>query len=115
MRDRSKRHLLLDTIRIAEDLEVTPDFFRIADALIRIVREFYRGPAVRFADLADERNCRELLVRHRRAIVEIVGEIGAPTEAHPHPSTEMPIGFLDRVDIKRVGKDEKLVARIFPL
>ena len=65
--------------------------------LFRVVREFHRRPAVDRRHLADDRDRVEIDRAVGRASDEIIGEIGAPAEADPHPAGEMPIGLLDRI------------------
>src|SRR5690606_18017088 len=97
---------------VAEDLQIAADLVRVSGGLFRIVRKLDGRSAIGLAHLAHQRNGLEALDLARRAILEIVGEIGAPAERHTHAALEVEIGAFDRLHIQRVGEDQKLLARV---
>src|SRR5260370_21949024 len=89
---------------VAEYPQIPFDFERIAGGFFRIVRKFYRRPAVDRRHLADDRDRIELDRAVRRTSHEIIGQVGAPAATYPHPAREMTVGLLDRSDGHAVGK-----------
>src|SRR5689334_8255190 len=100
---------------IAEYPDITSDLGRLARRLFGIVGELHRRLSIGRTDLADQRDRIELVIGERRAIDEIIGEVGTPAEGHADLSREVKIGFLYHVDVQPVRKDEELFARIAAL
>src|SRR6266478_1858897 len=100
---------------VAEYPEIAFDFGRITGGFFRIVRKFYRRPAVNRRHLADDRDRIEIDRAVRRASHEIIGQVGAPAETYPHPAGEMTIGLLDRSDIHAIRENQELLLRIAAL
>src|SRR5260370_1233439 len=105
-------HRTCDAACIAKYAQVALDFGRTAGRLFRVVREFYRRPAVDRCHLADNRDWIEIGRAVRRASHEIIGQVGAPAEADPDPAGEMTVGLLDRSDIHAVRKHQELLSGI---
>src|SRR5258708_17852463 len=95
--------------------QITVKFSRAAGGLFRIVREFYRRPAVDRRHLADDRDRVEIDGTIRRATDEIIGQVGAPSETYPHAAGKMPVGLFDRSDVHAVGKNQQLFLGIAAL
>src|ERR1700694_1499314 len=111
----SNMHGAANAAGIAEDAKIAVKLGRTAGRLFRIVREFYRRPAVDRRHLADDRNRVEIDRTVRRAADEIIGQVGAPAEADTDTAGDMAVGLLDRSDIHAVGKHQELLPGIAAL
>src|ERR1700730_4922688 len=100
---------------VSEYAQITLDFGRTARRLFRVVRELYRRPAVDRRHLANDRNGIEIDRTIRRASYKVIGQVGAPAEADPHPAGKMAVGLLDRSDIHAVRENQQLLPRIAAL
>src|SRR5260370_4127467 len=84
------RNRLLEPALGAEDAQIARDFAGQSHRLVGIVGELQGRPAIRLADLADQRYRMQPVVRLGRAADEVVGEVGAPAKAHSHLAVKMP-------------------------
>src|SRR5215510_415187 len=109
------RDRLLDPALGAEYPKVALDLARRAGRLVGVVGQFHRRAAIRLRHLADQRDGLERIVALGGAALEIVGQVGSPAEAHPHPAGKMPIGRFDRIDVEGVRENQELVLGIAAL
>src|ERR1700736_1636543 len=111
----SNMHRAANAPGVAEDAKITVKLRRTAGRLFRIVREFYRRPAIDRRHLADDRDRVEIDRAIRRAADEIIGQVGAPAKTDTDTAGEMAVGLLDRSDIHAVGKHQELLPGIATL
>src|SRR6202158_6481380 len=108
-------HSAANPAGVAEDAQIAVNSGRSPRLLFRIVRQFYRRPALSRGHLADDRNRIEIDRAVRRASDEIVSLVGAPAKAYPHAPGKMTVGLLDRSDVHAVGKNQQLLPGIAAL
>src|SRR5882724_8257567 len=111
----SHMHRAANAAGIAEDAKIAVKLGRAAGRFFRVVREFYRRPAIDRRHLADDRDRVEIDRTVRRASHEIIGQVGAPAETDADTAGEMAVGLLDRSDIHAVGKHQELLPGIAAL
>ena len=76
----------LDTRGVfAEELQIAGDLARIAGRLGGVVGKLDRRAAIGLGDLADQRDRRQPTRLDRRAVLEVVGQVGAPAERSSAP------------------------------
>src|SRR6202020_1832048 len=79
----------------AEHPQIARDFRSGSRGLARVIGELHGRASICLCDFADERDGGEAVIGLGRAALEIVGEIGAPAEAHAYPPGKVAVGLLD--------------------